>query len=129
LHDVHYKKSRFKKKIVAYLIGNESENNCKQCKKNKTQQVDLGCPYENLQDKRFYDFLYYNEPDFGVWGCPTYYKQEYGSIFSKVYNAIEHGLLEKHKLSYFHRTILLVIKDFLDTKENFLRKKQKKEAI
>lgn len=98
--------------------------NCTSCKKNKLQ-IEYDCPYINNEPELFYDFRYYNEPEYGVKGCPVYYKNENTSFFS-LYNYIENGLVKKHNLTYIRRIIYNTFKEFIDVKQTYKNKHDKK---
>lgn len=101
------------------------QRSCNVCKKNNTQK-EFGCPYIDKNPTKFYDFPLYGDPDFGIHGCPIYYKNEYPEIL-EIYDTIDDGLIDKSKLRYTWRFIYKVIRRYLDLKELKDREKLKKE--
>ena len=94
---------------------------CNTCHKNKTE-IEFGCPYIGKEMEYFYDFPLYGDPDFGVWGCPTYYRLEHPE-YNKVYKYVENGLIRKDKLKWEWRVLYDTIKDYMDLRELKDRKK------
>jgi len=88
---------------------------CSTCHKNNTE-IEFGCPYIGKENEYFYDFSLYDDPEFGIWGCPVYHFRE-NPEYVKVYKYVENGLISKDMLKWEWRVIYITIRDYMDLKE------------
>lgn len=97
------------------------KRDCDSCHKNNTEE-EFGCPYIQKEPQVFYDFPLYGDPEFGIYGCPIYYKREDTEIM-KLYSDIADGLIAKDKLYYNGRIIYRAISGYFQLEELSKRKK------